>query len=263
MAKKALCVGINEYPQQGMDLRGCVNDAHAWASLLTEHYDFPASDITVVLDQDATHKAMVAGLHSLLAGAQAGDVLVFTNSSHGTYLADADGDEPTYDEAICPYDTQDHPLVDDELRTLFSDLPAGVRLTVLSDSCHSGSVTRDFPLTPDQRRARFMSPKAIGRPVLDELRNAKRVSEKYPMSEMQEVLLAGCRHNQYSFDATLDGTPMVCSRSTPSARSANAAYAITYRELHERVVAMLSESNYDQEPQVEGADTNIDRQIFT
>ena len=84
MAKKAFCVGINDYPQEGMDLRGFVNDANALATLLNEHYDFPKADITVVLDQEATYKAMIAGLKSLLAGASAGDVLVFTNASHGT-----------------------------------------------------------------------------------------------------------------------------------------------------------------------------------
>ena len=45
-------------------------------------------------------------------------------------------------------------IVDDELRAAFADLPAGVRLTVVSDSCFSGSVTRgDLPDTPDDRGA--------------------------------------------------------------------------------------------------------------
>ena len=29
MAKKALCVGINDYPYDGSDLNRCVNDANA------------------------------------------------------------------------------------------------------------------------------------------------------------------------------------------------------------------------------------------
>ncbi|MDH5616880.1 MAG: caspase family protein, partial [Acidimicrobiia bacterium] len=40
MKKKALCVGINDYPIAGSDLRGCVNDATGWAALLADHYDF-------------------------------------------------------------------------------------------------------------------------------------------------------------------------------------------------------------------------------
>ena len=36
--KRALCVGINDYPVRGADLKGCVNDAKAWARLLGEHF---------------------------------------------------------------------------------------------------------------------------------------------------------------------------------------------------------------------------------
>ena len=45
MAKKALCVGINDYPAEDNDLKGCVRDARAWGRLLHEQYDFPKSDV--------------------------------------------------------------------------------------------------------------------------------------------------------------------------------------------------------------------------
>ena len=50
MAKRALCVGINDYPIRGMDLKGCVNDAKSWAAALTQHFDFAPGDVTLVLD---------------------------------------------------------------------------------------------------------------------------------------------------------------------------------------------------------------------
>ena len=34
MAKKALCIGINDYPGTQSDLSGCVNDAHDWENVL-------------------------------------------------------------------------------------------------------------------------------------------------------------------------------------------------------------------------------------
>ena len=34
--KKALLVGINDYPGTGNDLAGCVNDAHDWAQVLSQ-----------------------------------------------------------------------------------------------------------------------------------------------------------------------------------------------------------------------------------
>jgi metacaspase-1 len=262
MTKKALCVGINDYPQRGMDLKGCVNDANNWAALLTGRYDFAKPDVRVVLDKEATHDRVLKELGTLMTGAKSGDVIVFTNSSHGTYLADTNGDEPTYDEAMCPWDTEDHPLVDDELRERFRNVPDGVHLTVISDSCHSGSVTRAPLDTPDDRRVRFMNPRAIGREEIPDIRRLKR-KEKFPESGMKETLLTGCRSNQYSYDAVIDGKPAGAFTHHALAAIKAANYKITYRDLHTEVVQSLVDSNFDQEPQLEGRDQNKDRQIFT
>src|SRR5215212_8610850 len=195
MAKKALCVGINDYPfGEENDLKGCVNDANEWANLLKQHFDF--TDIKQLLNADATKANILAGLRSLLKGANAGDILVFTNASHGTYLADVDGDEAKYDEAICPYDTDSNLLCDDELRQLFKNIPQGVRLTVISDSCHSGSVTR--VRVNEYRRNRQLNPRLLGKTELSppQLRTAR--GEKHPESAMKEILLSGCKSNQTS-----------------------------------------------------------------
>ncbi len=69
MAKKAFCVGVNDYPYDDSDL----NDARAWAKLLAERFDFPKSE--VVTDSEATKANMVAGIKNLLSGASSGDVL--------------------------------------------------------------------------------------------------------------------------------------------------------------------------------------------
>jgi hypothetical protein len=261
MAKKALCVGINEYPIEGADLRGCVNDARAWASLLTEQYDFTTKDVKVVLDKDATHAAFVKGLKWLLKGAKKDDVLVFTNSSHGTYIADDDKDEPDrYDEAICPYDTMDNPLVDDELRTLFADLPSGVRLTVISDSCHSGTVTRAFEF---DRRPRFLNPRTLGRPELDDKWFHKPRPSRPTKPRMHEVLLAGCKANQTSMDATFEGVPAGAFTYYALAAIERSQYRITYGELIAQVQKTLDRDGFEQIPQAEGSETNLHRNIFT
>jgi hypothetical protein len=49
--KKALCVGINDYPGGG-DLRGCVNDANAWANLLQDKFGF--TEVKTLFDAQAT-----------------------------------------------------------------------------------------------------------------------------------------------------------------------------------------------------------------
>ena len=100
MAKRALCVGINDYPGTNSDLSGCVNDANDWAAALkTRKYD-----TVVLLDKKATRKGIVTALNELIQGAQAGDSLVFTFSGHGSWLPDDNGDEPDgRDEMLCPY----------------------------------------------------------------------------------------------------------------------------------------------------------------
>ena len=271
MAKKAFCVGINDYPfGTANDLRGCVNDAEAWAAMLKDHFDF--TDIKLMKDSEATRSNMIAGIENLLAGASSGDVLVFTNSSHGTYEADDDEDEPGYDEAICPYDTDSNLLLDDKLRELFSGIPSGVQLTVISDSCHSGSVTRVISRRePDRRRHRMLPPEIWGGRTLTEgqmqeaVEKKKKNPDKYPESGMKEILLSGCKSNQTSADARITAVNAFYGAMSYYAMETikNADYKLTYAQLRDRLLPVLEAQNYDQVPQLEGTDANKQRQIFT
>jgi metacaspase-1 len=265
MSKKALCVGINNYPfGDENDLKGCINDANDWATLLKAHYDF--TDIAVLLDNQATKANIIKGLKDLLTGAKSGDVLVFTNASHGTYLADQDTDEPKYDQALCPYDVRDNLIIDDELRTLFVELPKEVSLTIILDSCHSGTGTRaPIGKTPDERRYRFLPPTLRGDTVLTgaELRAAAKKKEKFPESKMNEILLSGCKSNQFSADARIDSQFHGAMSYYAIKAITEAKYKITYGELIEQLLPTLSDEGYDQEPQLEGKTQNKNKQIFS
>jgi hypothetical protein len=266
MVKRALCVGINKYPRPDLELRGCVNDATAWANLLVDHYDFARPDVKVITNAKATKRAVLDALMDLLTRASKGDVLVFTNSSHGTYVADGDRDESFYDEAICPYDCETDLIVDDELRALFSAIPKGVRVTMISDSCHSGSVTREPPLpTPDHRRKRYVDPVALGRRGLTDVRRRARPRREHevPEIDMNELLLSGCRADQYSYDAKFGRRFHGAMTQTALATIAAADHHITWAQLHRQLVPALRAANYDQEPQLEGRAANKRRQIFT
>ena len=271
MAKKALCVGINDYPGEGSDLNGCVNDARAWADLLIKNYSFPSGSVSLLLDAQATKAAIMDGLKKLLAGAKSGDVLVFTNSSHGTYLADTSGDEPMYDEALCPFDCDRNLIVDDDLRELFAGLPKGVAFSVISDSCHSGTVTRaaineNIPglKTPDDRRVRFLHPSLIGKSVLaNPFQAVDRSKVKYPQSKMKDVLLSGCTASEYSYDALIGGKyhGAMTYFALQAIREAN--YDLTYSQLRSRLLYLLDEAAYPQHPQLEGAAANKKKRIFS
>lgn len=264
--KGALCVGINQYPIAGMDLHGCVNDARAWSALLVDRFGFPSDNVTLLLDEQATKQRILDGLDQLIAQARRGDVLVFTNSSHGTYVADADGDESHYDEAICPYDMADSLIVDDELRERFTALPRGVRMTVISDSCFSGSVTRgDRIETPDDRRRRFVNPTDIGRREIAGVRRhaVPRRVDTYPERSMREVLVSGCRDDQYAYDARFGATYHGAMTHFALQIIEAAGYELSYQDLWDALVARLEAEGFEQEPQVEGTTANKRRKLFT
>jgi hypothetical protein len=271
MEKKALCVGINDYPYDGNDLNGCVNDAKAWADLLVHHYGFAQDNVRLMLDAEATKANIMAYLEGLVTGAKSGDILVFANSSHGTYVADTSGDEEMYDEALCPFDCADNLIIDDELRELFAKLAKGVNLTVISDSCFSGTVTR-APLleiipglkTPDDRRVRFLNPALMGRKVLENPWKAKpKGKTKYPESKMKDVLLSGCTDEEYSYDARIGGVYHGAMTYYALKAIQEANYQITYQQLRTRVLHLLDDGGYPQHPQLEGKKANKKKQIFT
>ena len=116
MAKRALCIGINDYPGTGMDLRGCVNDADDWATTLTAR----GYAVNRLVDRRATKAAMKSALRKLVKAAKAGDSLVITFSGHGTYQPDTNDDEADgYDEGLCPWDlTSKGALTDDEIAAI-------------------------------------------------------------------------------------------------------------------------------------------------
>lgn len=272
MANKALCVGINDYPVEGADLAGCVNDANAWADLLVAHFDFARSSVKMLTDRAAKKRAILDGLRGMIAGATAGDILVFTNSSHGSYIPDRDDDEPDgYDETMCPYDVRDAQITDDELRVILADIPRGVRFTLISDSCHSGSVTRARldEVIPglryrDRRRVRFLNPALVRRTrLLPDAQRTKPRGRIGSQSGMRHVLVSGCRDDEYSYDAKI-GAKFHGAMTYHAIRAIRAArYRITPTELGRQLNLRLPDAGFDQHPQVGGPAAAKRRPIFT
>ena len=86
---------------------------------------------------------MLGGLRDAARKLKAGDLFFLSYSGHGGQVPDVSGDEPDkQDETWCLHDGQ---LIDDELYLELSRFQKGVRILVLSDSCHSGTVTREMP----------------------------------------------------------------------------------------------------------------------
>ncbi len=208
MAKKAFCIGINDYPGTGSDLAGCVNDAQDWAKELTQR----GFAVTTLIDSQATKVAMTKGIDDLISSARKGDTVAITYSGHGTWAPDDSGDESdSRDEALCPHDLIDNgPLLDDDIHALFAKRTPGVRVLLISDSCHSGSVTRgdDSDLDPGMPRARFLPP-AVWLPKDQLPRSTSRPANLSGGLARTggDLLLAGCMDTEFSWDTSFQSRP--------------------------------------------------------
>jgi hypothetical protein len=146
-ARRALLVGINDYPNPSDRLEGCVNDVFLMSSLLQES-GFAADDIRVVLNDRATARGIVERLEWLLEGTADGQQRVFYYSGHGAQIP-GDGYGETVDskdECLVAHDfdwSRDHAVTDDQFHDLYSQLPYGTQFLTILDCCHSGGMTRE------------------------------------------------------------------------------------------------------------------------
>jgi len=140
------------------------------------------------------------------------DLFVLSYSGHGGQLPDINRDEDDgMDETWCLYDGE---LVDDELSQLWSTFQKDVRILVISDSCHSGTITkmaRNNIYKPEiEFTAKFM-PSEIesttyfnNKEFYDEiLENVKNVDSQNIQASVK--LISGCQDNQLSYDGSFNG----------------------------------------------------------
>ena len=145
--RKALIVGIDRYKHfPESNLNGCGNDAANVFNSIVNIGKMPHTQAKVLTNERATLDRILKGLDWLVKGAEEGDILFYYHSSHGSYVVDDSGDEiDHYDEVLCTHDmdfANGVYLSDDVLAQKLDPVPAGVRLTCMFDTCHSGTVTR-------------------------------------------------------------------------------------------------------------------------
>ena len=224
--------GVSGAAYGGWDgpLAACEFDAHDMAALAKAQGMKP----TVLITKKATRNAALAGIRAAAKALQGGDFFFLTYSGHGGQVPDVNGDEADKkDETWCLYDGQ---LIDDEIYAELGKFKAGVRILVLSDSCHSGTVTREVyvppPVNPTQR-PKDMPPAvamrtyrehqafydklqrdvaaAAGKPVVDPDNALAQVAVSGRLSAIADkfdaslILISGCQDNQTSMDGDHNG----------------------------------------------------------
>ena len=145
--QKALLIGINDYPDPGQRLEGCVNDVFTISAVLQE-CGFPPESIRACLDDRADTQGILDRMKWLLDDPKPNDELVFYYSGHGARIAQYGNDfEPDHHvECLVPWDfdwSREKSISDDKIFDLYSQLPYDCRLVMIFDCCHSGGIHRD------------------------------------------------------------------------------------------------------------------------
>ncbi|MFL6244791.1 MAG: caspase domain-containing protein [Thermoanaerobaculia bacterium] len=149
--RRALLIGIDDYslarsdksPRNFLDLHGAVRDVALMREMLVRRYGISAEDVVTLTNRKATRKAIEQAIERhLIAPAQKDDVLLFYYAGHGSRVENSLSTELDHqDETIVPADGRD--IRDKQLAAFFNRiLDRGASLTIIADSCHSGSVSR-------------------------------------------------------------------------------------------------------------------------
>lgn len=166
-----------------------------------------------LLTSQATSDAVIAGILDAAKQLAAGDLFLLTYSGHGGQVPDTNGDETDPERQDETWVLWDRQLIDDELWDLWSKFKPGVRIFVLSDSCHSGTVTRQMPAFPARGpapRIRLMPPKQAAKVYREHAALYDGIQAAVPAGEKggvrcSVILISGCQDNQFSLDGNRNG----------------------------------------------------------
>jgi hypothetical protein len=118
------------------------NDAKAMAEL-AKHEGY--SKIRLFTDEEATLLNFKNCFSECAESLTSGDTFLLTFSGHGGQRADSNGDESdALDETWCFYDGY---FLDDDIGAMWKQFKEGVRIIVVSASCHSRSALKPYPVS--------------------------------------------------------------------------------------------------------------------
>jgi len=255
MTKFAVIVGINEYAMAGMNLSGCVNDANNMKKLLVECCGFKKEGIKMLTDAQATKDNILAHLNWLVSGRKAGDELFYYHSGHGTQVFDDSGDEADHlDEVLVSHDFDwNNPLLDDYVAAIFKKLPQGAFLSMICDTCHSGSMSRDIDKN-------IPMPKEMAEKINNRTLKRRKFGMKKKGSNQRHILLSGCKDNQTSSETLIDGMKqgLLTYNFIKECRKSIRSWA----DIHAAIVKTLNMSGWTQIPVLSGTDDLKNRTVF-
>ncbi len=157
-AKHALLIGIEDYldtphfrKRNMQQLSGPRNDVEILKELFqTEPFQFPEENIVTLLDEQATHSSIEKAFKDLAARVKKDEFVYIHYSGHGSTHDNFDDDEISgKDQTWVTYGASDanskdsRDIIDDQINIWLAEIGKKTeRIVFVSDSCHSGSVSR-------------------------------------------------------------------------------------------------------------------------
>lgn len=229
--KKALLIACN-YRGTKCELHGCINDTENIKNKLQNSYNF--NDIKLLTDDTLvkpTLNNIINELKNLLNNAVAGDVLFVSFSGHGTFMTDQNNDEKDgKDEMFITLDMKY--IRDDEMKQFIQgSLKKDVKLFMLFDCCHSGSML--------DLKYQYLDSTDLDKNTITN--NTETVGDVY--------MVSGCMDNQTSMGAYIDGE-IQGAMSWALVKTLNENSNISWGELLTKMRKCLASSQFKQIPQL-------------
>ena len=215
-AGRSLHIGINSVDPthygESFPLVGCEYDARD----MKEIAEGRGFDATMILTPEASSERVVSEITAAAESLRPGDIYLITYSGHGAQVPDLNGDDPE-DERDETWVLFDRMLVDDELYALWGRFAQNVRIVVFSDSCHSGSITRDafdfpmaLPAVEGEHRFKMLPREAEESTYVAHRSTYESIQASNPQGDhvgigASVLLLSGCQDNQRSLDGDRNG----------------------------------------------------------
>lgn len=278
-SKKAFVVAIANYPHvggwDGQNPLASHNDLNLLREVLIRQ-GFSSSNITPVIEKDATKASVMASFKKFHAGLKKGDKVIFHFSGHGQQIYDFSGDETDQlDEALVLYDSPstnkvdktyrgEKHLLDDELKLMLDALRARVgaegHVVAFIDACHSGTSARGQgksrggqpPILPDGVTLRNQESYPTASGMVDELPKDKSQFGKL-------AVFGGAASSEMNYEIT-DTTSGIAYGSLTYGLSqafANLTPKTTYRQFYAQILNTVSSRHTSQTPMAEGDMDNV------
>lgn len=210
----SLHIGLNKIDPNhygsSYPLAGCINDANDMLAIAKRlKYD----ETYLLTNEQGNTTNIFTHIAKAAKKLKSGDMFFISYSGHGSYVPDNNKDESDgYDETWCAYDRM---IIDDELAGFWNKFRSGVKIFMISDSCHSGSVSRTYgsdesaPHPADDEKSKlikdgptiFKKNKKIYKDAIASEKNLAAADK----IKATVILLSGCQDNQTSLDGEKNG----------------------------------------------------------